>query len=374
MLSILNYRFSCPPDVTQKIKAAEQNGQLEAFVSSLPEGTCVEIREPLFGYQVLNNLVELFGYQAPSSLHVAIRDGNYKAAYLFIRLGADLNAASWWYGETALHMAVNAGREDLVKLLLDSGARINIQDQNGWTPLQCATYNHITSIVVELLKRGADATIKTKSGHTALSLIKGRRRRDLYSVTAFVCGIYPVAILMNFFVDLLRRDETLDEILAMYLYTFMTKLVILAIFSGAIYVVVVHHEDRDRFLEEFIERHIKDQLTAPELYIAKDGLSSPALVDYCQEIQCKNTPPQPLSTADKITIVVNTSSACIVVPQSSHRDFLNCAIETGVLPASGNLWHEVSSAYSNASLLDNHSGQMIVEVVGALLLCLPAAA
>ncbi|KAK8722586.1 hypothetical protein OTU49_012290, partial [Cherax quadricarinatus] len=40
-------------------------------------------------------------------------------------------------GRTVLHIAAAAGHDDCVKMLLDAGADVNCQDNNGRTPLHC---------------------------------------------------------------------------------------------------------------------------------------------------------------------------------------------------------------------------------------------
>jgi ankyrin repeat protein len=41
-------------------------------------------------------------------------------------------------GKTALHYAVEAGRLDVVKLLIENGAKIDIKDKKGYNPLRIA--------------------------------------------------------------------------------------------------------------------------------------------------------------------------------------------------------------------------------------------
>lgn len=69
------------------------------------------------------------------------------------------------YGETALHMAIRTGNLDYVKLLLDRGADMN-HDSSFGPPLYYAVSLGHTSIVEELLKRGANPLIKTYIGET----------------------------------------------------------------------------------------------------------------------------------------------------------------------------------------------------------------
>lgn len=64
------------------------------------------------------------------------------------------------HGQTALMLAVSHGRIDMVQMLLDSGADINIQDEDGSTALMCAAeHNHIQIVKLLLAQPDCDLTI-----------------------------------------------------------------------------------------------------------------------------------------------------------------------------------------------------------------------
>jgi ankyrin repeat protein len=59
---------------------------------------------------------------------------------------------------------------ELAKLSIEKGADVNLQDNNGYTPLMiAANFGHI-DIVTLLVKNGADVKIQANNGETALSL------------------------------------------------------------------------------------------------------------------------------------------------------------------------------------------------------------
>jgi hypothetical protein len=63
-----------------------------------------------------------------------------EAMKLAVELGIDINAADA-AGETALHGTAyrgNSGSNTLIKLLVDKGARLNVKNRYGWTPLAIA--------------------------------------------------------------------------------------------------------------------------------------------------------------------------------------------------------------------------------------------
>ena len=71
-------------------------------------------------------------------------------------------------GMTALHWAVQANMEDVVRQLLDAGADPNVANRYGITPLWLAAQNGSPEVVEALLKAGADAIFQMEHGETAL--------------------------------------------------------------------------------------------------------------------------------------------------------------------------------------------------------------
>ncbi len=63
-------------------------------------------------------------------------------------------------GQTALMLAVSHGRTDTVKLLLDAGADVNLQDDDGSTALMCACeHGHVDIVRVMLANPDCDPAI-----------------------------------------------------------------------------------------------------------------------------------------------------------------------------------------------------------------------
>ena len=63
-------------------------------------------------------------------------------------------------GQTALMLAVSHGRQDMVGMLLECGANVNMQDEDGSTALMCASEHGHTDIVKMLLAQpDCDATL-----------------------------------------------------------------------------------------------------------------------------------------------------------------------------------------------------------------------
>ncbi|KAL6463601.1 hypothetical protein MHYP_G00279920 [Metynnis hypsauchen] len=92
----------------------------------------------------------------------------------------DVNAKAIQAGQTALMLAVSHGRLDMVKVLLTSGSKVNIQDDEGSTALMCASEHGHTDIVKLLLTHpGCDATLSDNDDSTALSVALEAGHKDI---------------------------------------------------------------------------------------------------------------------------------------------------------------------------------------------------
>ncbi|KAJ2124812.1 hypothetical protein IW147_001417 [Coemansia sp. RSA 720] len=73
-------------------------------------------------------------------------------------------------GSTPLICASCFGHTHIAELLLEYGASVNLQDNSGWTALMWATTNHNQELVRVLLEHGASSSAKTARGHTAMNI------------------------------------------------------------------------------------------------------------------------------------------------------------------------------------------------------------
>lgn len=69
-------------------------------------------------------------------------------------------------GQTALMLAVSHGRLEMVRALLECGADVNVQDDEGSTALMCASEHGRAEIVKLLLEQpGCDISIVDNVGY-----------------------------------------------------------------------------------------------------------------------------------------------------------------------------------------------------------------
>jgi ankyrin repeat protein len=77
-----------------------------------------------------------FGAQPAAFRHPGVRSAP-EAARLLIDAGADVNAQRQ-NGDTALHLAAAAGNVAMIQLLADNGAKLDVRNAAGYTPLDAA--------------------------------------------------------------------------------------------------------------------------------------------------------------------------------------------------------------------------------------------
>ena len=84
-------------------------------------------------------------------------------------LSVDINATnSSYYNETALHEAVTLENIDIISVLIERGANINLKNNYGNTPIFRAVRNDNINIINLLLSNGADLQITNEDGNTPL--------------------------------------------------------------------------------------------------------------------------------------------------------------------------------------------------------------
>jgi ankyrin repeat protein len=104
---------------------------------------------------------------------------------ILLEKGADINVRDKW-GRTALMIAAKSGQSEIVRLLLDWEADLHARDERGYTAMMYAAWKGHSEIVRMLLDRGADVNgADLKTGYTSVLLaalgIEEEEERDSFS-------------------------------------------------------------------------------------------------------------------------------------------------------------------------------------------------
>ena len=78
--------------------------------------------------------------------------------------------------------AVTGYKDDVITLLIENGADVNIADAKGCTALMRAAYIGIPSLVNQLLKHGADKDKKDYEGNMAIHYVRKECLNDLKDI------------------------------------------------------------------------------------------------------------------------------------------------------------------------------------------------
>jgi len=106
--------------------------------------------------------------EAPAvDIHTAVVSGNIEALKQHLAAGTNINEKDPFGGSSPLISASLFGKTDMAKILIDAGADLNFQNNDGSTALHTSAFFCRPEIVQLLLDKGANKTIKNKFGSTA---------------------------------------------------------------------------------------------------------------------------------------------------------------------------------------------------------------
>ena len=131
---------------------------------------CKEGKEPTPDTSISQTKVK-----APKvDIHTAIMTDNMEALKQHIAAGSNLNEKDPYGGSSPLISACLFNKTEMAKMLIDAGADLNFQNNDGSTALITAAFFCRPEIVRMLLDKGADKTIENKYGQTAYKSVAGQ--------------------------------------------------------------------------------------------------------------------------------------------------------------------------------------------------------
>ena len=174
-IHIAEYLLSCganinyvPPDSNTRhasktlLSRAAINGSPE-MVKLLIDNKADVSKKDRDGRTALWYLVERINFLYPE-----LKDEKYNIDYiktlkLLIAKDADVNNADTIFNRTPLHLAASKDNVELLKILLNSGAKTNLIDKGDKTALDIAIYHKHTKIIALLRKHGAKTAKELKA-------------------------------------------------------------------------------------------------------------------------------------------------------------------------------------------------------------------
>ncbi len=135
-------------------------GTYDDMLVAIKTGSAPDV-QAILGRGLDANTVDREGY---TLLMLAIRDGNADIVDVLLAAKANPNARNI-HGDTALRLAAFKGDLAMVQKLVKARAFVNMP---GWSPLMYAAFNGHTPVVEYLLENGAEVDAQAENGFTAL--------------------------------------------------------------------------------------------------------------------------------------------------------------------------------------------------------------
>ncbi|MDD9901108.1 MAG: ankyrin repeat domain-containing protein [Alphaproteobacteria bacterium] len=120
--------------------------------------------------------IDIKNKEGQTALMIAAQSGSSSPTVLrtLIDSGADINMQGNGSARSALMWAVEKGNADAVRVLIDCGAKVDIQDKDGITALMMAAWYGDTNVAHFLIESGADPLLKDNKGRLPQDMAAGR--------------------------------------------------------------------------------------------------------------------------------------------------------------------------------------------------------
>ncbi|XP_061078085.1 B-cell lymphoma 3 protein homolog isoform X2 [Conger conger] len=123
--------------------------------------------------------LEARNYEGLTPLHLAVQNGNKNLVKLLLNSRADIDAVDIKSGRSPLVHAVENKNIEMVNFLIENRCNVNAQSYSGNTALHSACGRGQVEVVRVLLRNGADSSLKNYHNDTALMVAKNKKVTDV---------------------------------------------------------------------------------------------------------------------------------------------------------------------------------------------------
>ncbi len=118
-------------------------------------------------------------------LGLACYFGHYDVARYLVLKGADVNLPSKnGFNVYPIHSAAAGNYTDIVKLLIEAGAEVNVKQQAGSTPLHAAAQYGNLDMLIVLLERGAEVNVRMEGGKLPADIAREKGFTEISEILA----------------------------------------------------------------------------------------------------------------------------------------------------------------------------------------------
>jgi len=124
-------------------------------------------------------------------LHTAAQSGAIHCAHLLMTVGCDVNRPNTENNTTAAHFAAHAGHAQLLQLLCEKGAKVNLQNKAGNAPLHNAARAGRLECIHILVAFGANVNLADANGKTPLAVAEAANKTEAAELLKKLGGTPP---------------------------------------------------------------------------------------------------------------------------------------------------------------------------------------
>ncbi|MGV8878313.1 MAG: ankyrin repeat domain-containing protein [Sphingobacteriaceae bacterium] len=129
--------------------------------------------------------VNVFSEDGFTPLGLACYFGHFEVTRYLILKGADVNLPSQnGFNVHPIHSATAGNFTDITRVLIESGAKINVVQQSGATPLHAAAQNGNIELLILLLDKGANVSIRMEGGKLPADLAREKGFSEIAEILA----------------------------------------------------------------------------------------------------------------------------------------------------------------------------------------------